>query len=51
MHSAAPAPVLALPVPVMAAVPVAIERAALRIKIDASVTDGTRPSSRITISC
>ena len=40
-RSAAPAPVLALPVPVMAAVPVAIERAALRIKIDASVTDGT----------
>src|SRR6266404_5189901 len=40
-RSAAPAPVLALPVPAMAAVPVAIERAALRIKIDANVTDGT----------
>jgi serine/threonine protein kinase len=40
-NSVTPAPVLALPVPVMAAVPVAIERAALRIKIDASVTEGT----------
>jgi len=34
----------------MAAVPVAIERAALRIKIDASVTDGTLATSRITDS-
>ena len=40
-HSAPTVPVLALSVPVAAAVPVAIERAALRIKIDASVADGT----------
>ncbi len=41
IHSAPAVPVLSLPVPVIPAVPVAIERAALRIKIDASVTDGT----------
>jgi serine/threonine protein kinase len=40
-HSAPPMPVLALPAPVMAAPPVAAERAALRIKIDATVGDGT----------
>jgi hypothetical protein len=34
-------PVLALPAPVIAAPPVAAERAALRIKIDATVGDGT----------
>ena len=40
-HSAPAVPVLALPAPVAAAVPVAIQRVALRIKIDASVSDGT----------
>lgn len=40
-HSVTPAPVLALPVPVASAAPVAMERAALHIKIDASVNDGT----------
>jgi serine/threonine protein kinase len=39
--SAPAVPVLALPTTVTAAAPVAIERAALRIKIDASVNDGT----------
>jgi serine/threonine protein kinase len=34
-------PVLALPAPAIAAVPVTIERASLRIKIDATVGDGT----------
>ena len=40
-HSDVSVPVLALPTPAVAAVPVAIERAALRIKIDATVSDGT----------
>jgi serine/threonine protein kinase len=40
-HSDLPVPALALPVPTTAAVPVAVQRAALRIKIDATVGDGT----------
>ena len=40
-HTAPALPVLALPAPVTAAAPVKAERASLRIKIDASVTDGT----------
>jgi serine/threonine protein kinase len=40
-HAVPAVPVLALPAKVTAAAPVAMERAALRIKIDASVGDGT----------
>jgi serine/threonine protein kinase len=40
-HSASPVPVLALPAAVVAAAPVPVERAALHIKIDAGVSDGT----------
>jgi serine/threonine protein kinase len=40
-HSDVTVPALALPVPATAPVPVAVQRAALRIKIDATVGDGT----------
>jgi serine/threonine protein kinase len=40
-HSDVTVPALALPVPATAPVPVAVQRAALRIKIDTTVGDGT----------
>jgi serine/threonine protein kinase len=40
-HSDVTVPLLALPTPAVAPVPVAIQRASLRIKIDATVGDGT----------
>jgi len=41
MRSDVPVPTLTLPASVAAAAPVAVQRAALRIKINATVTDGT----------
>jgi serine/threonine protein kinase len=40
-HFDIPVPTLALPLPASAVAPIAVQRAALRIKIDATVADGT----------